>query len=652
MKEVYGDGERFRKHSSRAVALENKFALLDEADMALMREIMAFEEAFLSRKNGADHVRVRSAVARWFTPKRIAELQARVRELVDELLDALADDRVVDLARFAYELPLLVVMELLGAPREDAGRLKEWGDAVQRPQARTPLHPKDVHEAHAALAEYRAYSQALVERHRSEAERGELVEGLLTAAEGERLTEDELVAFFLHTMFAGHETTANLITNGLVALLTNRGEWERLCADPTLADTAVEELLRYEPAVQFGVRLAACDLELDGVGVAAGSAMLVMIAAANRDPAVFAEPDRLDMSRRPTTTWRSRSDRTSASARRWLGWRGGWRSAASWSGTRARPGRPRGGARAQPARRTSRLPPAAGPARLGRVGARRLDQQARERAEEQRPARCGGAAVETAAAARSAAQACAAVTRGHARKALQPAQHDVLLELEVIAGGGELEVGEAPRRACRTRSRPPCAPRSRRCRSGRRSRTTSGRSGGGRRPGRRGRRTHAGRGSRRRSRPSRTCPGAAVASPSCCSSSVPLMKNWTGESWRSTSSTVVPRSDGSSRRRSHWSRCCSSANSPLPNMFAVVSCPAKSRRTYIATSSSSSIWSVPDASSSAPTSRRGVGVATVRRRELADVVAVGARALVGRPHGLRPRRRSCRRERSSRRPTP
>jgi cytochrome P450 len=299
VKGIYRDAKRFQKHPARVSGLDNEFALLSEADLVPLREIMEFETAFISRKNGADHSRVRSAVGRYFTPKRIAALEAQVEHIVDELLDPLGSQDVVDLSEFAFRLPLLVVMELLGAPRQDADRLKRWGDSIQRPASRSPKHPEDVHEAYEGLVEYRAYSQALVERHRRDPNRNELVETLLNAEEGQQLTEHELVAFFLHTMFAGHETTANLIANGLVALLANRSEWERLCADPLLIDSAVEELLRYDSPVQFGIRLAACDVAIEGVTAPAGSTIIIMIAGANRDAQNFEEPDRLDITRQP-----------------------------------------------------------------------------------------------------------------------------------------------------------------------------------------------------------------------------------------------------------------------------------------------------------------------------------------------------------------
>jgi cytochrome P450 len=306
---IYLDAKRFQKFPGRAMkgtdearARREEFSLLDEEEWRLMKEILEFETSFISRKNGVDHRRVRSAVGRYFTPKRVQALEETVTRLTDDLLEDMARDGqgVIDLMDFAFRLPLWVVMELLGAPLEDADDLKRWGDALQRPLARTPVEPDHVREAHAAVAEYEAYAQGLVKRHRaSGSEHSELVSGLLEAERGEQLSERELTAFFLHTILAGHETTANMIGNGLTALLEHREQWDRLRADPELAPSAVDELLRFDPPSQFAVRLVAEDCEFDGVPAPAGTSVTVPIGGANRDPTAFDDPDVLDISRSP-----------------------------------------------------------------------------------------------------------------------------------------------------------------------------------------------------------------------------------------------------------------------------------------------------------------------------------------------------------------
>jgi cytochrome P450 len=139
----------------------------------------------------------------------------------------------------------------------------------------------------------------MVARHRRNPGRPGLVAALLDAEEGDRLTLEELVANVLLFLFAGHETTTNLLGNGVYQLLLHPGQWQLVCDDPSVMPTAVEELLRFDPANQMMIRRAACDVELGGVEVAAGTGVMLLNASANRDPQAFADPDRLDVVRRP-----------------------------------------------------------------------------------------------------------------------------------------------------------------------------------------------------------------------------------------------------------------------------------------------------------------------------------------------------------------
>jgi cytochrome P450 len=298
-KSVYRDHERFPPPDTRGAPFEDQLSLLSDEEVAMFREITAFERTFLNRMHGETHRRVRSAAQRAFTPKRVEELRASVRRLTDSLLDELAAADEPDVIAFAYRLPLLVVMDLLGAPHEDAEMVKAWGDAVVSNSSVSPLPRELVRRSYADISDYREWARELIAHHRRAGDPTHLVTLLLDATQEDRLTEEELVGMYMLLLLGGHETTANLIGNGTYALLAHPEQWERLRSQPELAASAVEEFLRYDSPVQFFGKVAACDVDLAGVDVPAGTYMMIGNAAANHDPAVFAEPERLDIGRRP-----------------------------------------------------------------------------------------------------------------------------------------------------------------------------------------------------------------------------------------------------------------------------------------------------------------------------------------------------------------
>uniref|UniRef100_A0AAU2JZU9 Cytochrome P450 n=1 Tax=Streptomyces sp. NBC_00049 TaxID=2903617 RepID=A0AAU2JZU9_9ACTN len=246
------------------------------------------------------HTRLRRLVAREFTPRRVEALRPRVQQVTDELLDAMAarPDRRADLIRaFAAPLPMTVICELLGVPDLDQERFRFWSAEIV-----TPLNP--VGPDPRALERMTAYLRELVE-----AKAKDPGEDLLSAlirtlpqepadaagpqvADGDRLSPDELIGMAFLLLVAGHETTVNLIGNGVRALLAHPGQLAALRADPDgLIDGAVEEMLRYDGPVQHATyRFARTDLEISGTRIEAGSSVLVALAAANRDPERFAEP--------------------------------------------------------------------------------------------------------------------------------------------------------------------------------------------------------------------------------------------------------------------------------------------------------------------------------------------------------------------------
>ncbi|WP_433329750.1 cytochrome P450 [Spirillospora sp. CA-294931] len=244
-----------------------------------------------------DHTRLRRLVSKAFTPRLVERLRPRVEELVDELLDGLTG-RADVIASLAYPLPVRLISELLGVPPEDRDRFKGWSDALARGLDPEFLLPDaDVARRHEARVEFTTYFRALAARRREEPE-DDLLSALVAVSDGgDVLSEPELLATCVLLLVAGHETTVNLIGNGALALLRHPDQLAWFREHPEAAPAAVEELLRYDPPVQLSTRSALEDVELDGTKIALGEPILLLTGAANRDPEVFDEPERLDLTR-------------------------------------------------------------------------------------------------------------------------------------------------------------------------------------------------------------------------------------------------------------------------------------------------------------------------------------------------------------------
>jgi cytochrome P450 len=247
--------------------------------------------------DGADHRRVRGAAQPAFTPSRIRALTARIQELADDLLNELAFEQDPNLHQVASQLPLLVIMDLLGAPRADAERLRQLS-RLGRWKREYPWAPASVRRGHADLQESHAYFAALVEQHRREP-RENLTSALIEAHDAGAVDDEELPVQLEQLVLAAHETTRTLLAGGMLELLLHREQWEKLCADPTVASTAVEEILRFTPPVPLLLRIAQEELDVAGVQVPKGWMVMVQIEAANRDEGAFVEPDRFDIARTP-----------------------------------------------------------------------------------------------------------------------------------------------------------------------------------------------------------------------------------------------------------------------------------------------------------------------------------------------------------------
>ncbi len=247
-----------------------------------------------------DHTRLRSLVSKAFTPRVVEGLRPRIQEIVDSLITRAEAAGSMDLIEeLAYPLPVNVICEMLGVPVEDHERFKGWSLDIARGLDSILLPPESEVPRRSGAARHAItdYFRGLVAEHRA-SPRGDLLSALIAAEEaGDKLSEDELLATCILLLIAGHETTVNLIGNGTLALLRHPGELRRLRETPGLIASAVEELLRYDGPVQRTARIPSTDVTIGGRTIGKGEMVMPFIGAADRDPAQFADPDRLDLSR-------------------------------------------------------------------------------------------------------------------------------------------------------------------------------------------------------------------------------------------------------------------------------------------------------------------------------------------------------------------
>jgi len=284
----------------RDVEVSEAPASFSEDEKLAWVEVANFERHYMNRSGDSEkHARLRRIAHRAFTPASIAATTDSIERYSAALLDdaaAAAEGGVADLAPFAYTLPLMVICDMLGVPAGDRELIHGWSGRLGRNRGGVEAGP--VLDARDAMRDFRAYVAEIVERHRVDSSSvSPLVASLMDADEQERLTEIELAGMFVLLLFAGHETTTNLLGIGTLELLRNEEQRRALCDDPGLAAGATEELLRFVSPVQWQARSVGEACAFDGVEVRPGEQAVGMIAAANRDPAVFPEPDRLDITR-------------------------------------------------------------------------------------------------------------------------------------------------------------------------------------------------------------------------------------------------------------------------------------------------------------------------------------------------------------------
>lgn len=245
-----------------------------------------------------DHTRLRGLVTKAFTARRVEEMRPRIAAIVDQLIDRVADRGAMDVIwDFAHRLPVIVICDMLGIPEEDREQFLDQSKVNGRLIDPVPLTREEMDAANASGVAVGAYFDSLFERRRREP-RDDLTTQLVQAEEaGDRLSTEELRANVGLLFAAGHETTANLIGNGLLALQRNPAQWAALKADASLIPNAMDELLRYDSSVQMTGRVALEPVEVGGIKLDKGSSVVCFLGAANRDPAIYADPDKLDVRR-------------------------------------------------------------------------------------------------------------------------------------------------------------------------------------------------------------------------------------------------------------------------------------------------------------------------------------------------------------------
>jgi cytochrome P450 len=266
------------------------------AQMGPIAQLMVKQMLFM---DPPAHTRLRSLASQAFSPARVAVLRTHIREIVNRHLDAVQAKGQMDIIRdLAEPLPGIVTAEMLGVPLGDRHQLKDWSADFAEMLGNFQHNPENAPRMLRTVQDMTTYFRESIRRQKDQPQEG-LVHSLMTAeVDGDRLTEEEVVANSIVTMVGGQETTTNLIGNGVLSLLRNPAEMKRLREDISLIPQAIEEMLRYESPSQHTGRLAPADVQLGGRAIHKGQAVMAVMAAANRDPQRFPDPDRFDIGRK------------------------------------------------------------------------------------------------------------------------------------------------------------------------------------------------------------------------------------------------------------------------------------------------------------------------------------------------------------------
>lgn len=276
------------------------YRTMPDATRQVLAEVIRYLNLWMVFRNPPEHTRMRGLMSKAFTPRAAEKLRPNVESLVDLLLDRLGDRTEIDwIAEVAGPLPALVIMDMLGVPRGAVGSMKVWSDEIAlfigSARGAADKYERARHGAH----EMAAFFRAIIAERRAEP-RDDMISALISARDQDQsLSEDELVASCMLLLFAGHETTTNLIGNGVIELIDHPGEQARLRAQPALIESAIEECLRFDGPSGGLARVVGVDHEFGGKALRAGDRIFAMLNAANRDGRAFTEPDRFDIARSP-----------------------------------------------------------------------------------------------------------------------------------------------------------------------------------------------------------------------------------------------------------------------------------------------------------------------------------------------------------------
>jgi pimeloyl-[acyl-carrier protein] synthase len=273
-------------------------AYLDRLGLSFMKPFSRMMLEQMMFMDGAKHARLRSICAAAFTPRRVEELRTRIEEIAHDLVDkVIASGQMDMISDFANPLPAIVTAELLGVPIQDHAQLHAWVLDLAELLGNFQHHPDRVAEIVRSLEDLENYIGARMEELRRHPNGGLIYSLMTVEVDGHRLSNEEVIANTIITLIGGHETTTNLIASGFRTLLLNPESLELLRGRPEIIGSAVEELLRFESPVQHTARIAPADLLLGGKSIQKDSRVVAVLAAANRDPNRFPDPDRLDLLR-------------------------------------------------------------------------------------------------------------------------------------------------------------------------------------------------------------------------------------------------------------------------------------------------------------------------------------------------------------------
>lgn len=281
-----------------AVLTDARFATSLSHEKALLEDVLPHKAIVyrnLSSVDPADHRRLRRLVQKAFTPRMVEGLRGRIEDIASGLIDRIEEKGEMKLIDdFAFPLPINVICEMLGVPSEDQNLFREWSDTIME----GVHHPELAEKSDQTLIDFVGYLERLVARKRSDL-RDDLISELIRVEDqGDTLTEQELYAMVFVLIVAGHETTVNLIGNGILALLEHPDQKELLQNNPELIRSAIEEILRYDGPVEVtNARWATEDLILQGKHIKKGDMVFTALSSANRDQLLFPEPDRFDITR-------------------------------------------------------------------------------------------------------------------------------------------------------------------------------------------------------------------------------------------------------------------------------------------------------------------------------------------------------------------